>query len=210
MKTVIFDFDGTIADSFDFVLDFLIEAAGHEPITDSGIRDDYRQLSMLGMARRLGISWFKLPFLLMRGRQEMARRMQHVKPFPEMVELLRELHKSNYQLLIVSTNAAQTIELFLRQNQLADYFDKIVGSISVFGKAPALRRIVKNFQLRLTDVVYIGDEVRDIEASKAAGIDCISVSWGFANTRFLEAAKPFALVHTPAELKRVITHTKHL
>lgn len=210
MKTIIFDFDGTIADSFDFVLDFLIEAAGMEPIGQADVRAQYRQLSMLGIARRLGISWFRLPLLLIGGRKEMGRRMKHVKPVPGMVELVHELHREGHQLMIVSTNASRTIRTFLRQNDLEGQFVKIVGSISVFGKAPALRRILRAFRLKPNQALYVGDEVRDVEASQSVGVDCIAVAWGFADARFLAAAKPAALVKTPAELRQAIAGAKDL
>ena len=55
MKTVIFDFDGTIADSFDFVLNFLVKAANKPPIENPKLRAAYRNVSMVAIARELGI-----------------------------------------------------------------------------------------------------------------------------------------------------------
>lgn len=210
MKTIILDFDGTIANSFDFVVDFLIKKAGNPPVTDRRERDKFRKLSMVAIARLQGISWIRLPFLLVSGRQSMARNMKHIEPFEGMPELIRQLHDDGNLLIIVSTNTASTIKKFLTRHELDDCFDKIIGNIGVFGKAPALRRLIRNQKLVLADCVYIGDEVRDVEASKSINLDCIAVTWGFAGEEFLAAVKPTKLVDTPEELAVAITDRKNL
>ncbi|MDB5169574.1 MAG: gph 1 [Candidatus Saccharibacteria bacterium] len=210
MKTVILDFDGTVADSFDFVFDFLVKEAGHEPIHTPGIRDSYRQLSMIGIARRLGIPWLRLPLLLMSGRREMASRMLHVKPVEGMLDVIEQLHGHGYQLMILSTNSATTIRKFLDQYKIEDYFEKVVGNVGIFGKAPALRRLTKSYRLSSTDCIYVGDEVRDIEASSAAGMRSIGVTWGFADERFLRLANPYKVVTTPGNLIAVILAAEDL
>ena len=210
MRTIIFDFDGTIADSFDFVLDFLVQQSGKQPMPEMADRQKFRRLSMIGIARQLGISWVKLPWLLIAGRREMARSMPNVKPVDGMLELLKNLNTNRYQLMILSTNTSRTIRAFLKHYDLNDHFVKIVGNVGVFGKAPALRRIMKSARVKPEDCIYIGDEVRDIEASSSIGIDCIAVSWGFADMRFLSAASPLAVAETPSELQTLISNLKDL
>jgi phosphoglycolate phosphatase-like HAD superfamily hydrolase len=210
MKTIIFDFDGTIADSFDFVLDFLTEAAGKELIEDPKKRATYRRFSMLAIARQLGISWFRLPRMLFGGRQAMAARMPQIKPFDGMLEVIQELHKAGFRLMVVSSNSERTIRKFLAQYDIEDYFVRVVGGVGVFGKAPALRRLLKSQRLATSDVMYIGDEVRDIEASTSVGIMAIAVTWGFSNEPFLRKAKPYVVVATPSDLIAVILDAKNL
>jgi phosphoglycolate phosphatase len=210
MKTIIFDFDGTIANSFEFVVNFLIKKAGKSPIEDPAEFDKFRKLSMIAIARLQGIPWYRLPFLLVSGRQAMARNMKAVEPFKGMPELIRQLHNDGYQLIIVSTNTATTIKRFLVRHELDDCFDRIIGNIGVFGKAPALRRLIRARRLVLADCVYIGDEIRDVEASHSINLACIAVTWGFAGQEFLAAAKPTALVDTPEELALAIAKHKNL
>ena len=51
---------------------------------------------------------------------------------------------------------------------------------------------------------YIGDEVRDIEAAKEAGINSVAVTWGFSDLAQLKKAKPFALITKPEQLLDII------
>lgn len=210
MKTIVFDFDGTIADSFDFVLDFLVEESGKPPIEDPKKRAVYRSFSMLAIARQLGISWWRLPRLLFTGRQVMAMRMPTIKPIHGMLEVVEELHKAGFKLMVVSTNSERTIRIFLKQYDIEDYFGRVIGGVGVFGKAPALRRLLRSENLNASDVMYVGDEVRDVEASTAVKIPVIAVSWGFSSEPFLRKAKPYVVVATPGDLIAVILDAKNL
>jgi phosphoglycolate phosphatase len=208
VKTVILDFDGTIADSYDFVLDFLVQAANKPPIEDPKKRAMYRNVSMLTIAKELGVSWLRLPYLLLTGRKEMGARMAEVKPFDGMLDVIEELHKAGDKLMVVSSNSESTIRVFLAQHKIEDYFTDVVGSVGMFGKAPVLRRLLRKYSLETNDVLYVGDEVRDIEASSSVGIRSIGVTWGFASERFLRQANPYKVVNTPSDLIAAILAAK--
>lgn len=192
------------------MLDFLTAAAGKELIEDPKKRAPYRSFSMLAIARQLGISWFRLPRLLFGGRQAMAVHMPQIKPFDGMLEVIEELHKAGFQMMLVSSNSERTIRKFLAQYDIEDYFVRVVGGVGVFGKAPALRRLLKSQMLAASDAVYIGDEVRDVEASNSVGIGAIAVTWGFSKVAYLRKAKPDAVVSTPSDLIAVILDAKNL
>ena len=48
--------------------------------------------------------------------------------------------------------------------------------------------------------MYVGDSEVDIETAKNAGIDCISVDWGFRSSRQLEESGAKLIVSDAAEL----------
>ena len=83
---------------------------------------------------------------------------------------------------------------------LEKYFVDYYGGIGVFSKTPALRRLLKDHEIDVKDAVYIGDEVRDIEAARAIGLRIIAVSWGFASRDNLVAAKPMQVIDSSDEL----------
>lgn len=197
--TIIFDFDGTIADSFPFIMQYLAAAAGREPLS---VEEQlaFRKLSMVSVARRLGISRLRLPSVFLRGRRAMGRLERHVEPFEGMPELIRELHESGNQLMILSSNRSRNIHAFLRHHKLEHCFSRVYGQVGLFGKAPVLRRIVRTFRLQLGHCLYIGDEMRDIEAAQSMGMPCMAVMWGFANPDHIAALKPRAVAATPAQL----------
>ena len=201
--TVILDFDGTIADSFDYVADFLIEQAGDSKPKNLK-KDELRHLSMLAMTRKLGFSNIRLPLLYFRGRRRMHRSIRNLQAYPGMTEFLHELHKSKYQIFVLSSNNRRNINAFLRHNNLRGLFTKIYGGVGLFGKAPAMRRLLKAYKTDCKDAVYIGDELRDVEAAQYLGLPIIAVTWGFARTDDLIKQKPTYIADKPQDLMKII------
>lgn len=199
MATIIFDMDGTIADSFDYVVDFLAYTKFGRPLTHEQ-KKQYYGMSMIGMARAMGFSWFSLPGLLLRGRRRMKKSMKDVKPFTGLPEVIKKLHNEGHELFIVSSNSVKNIRRFLHQYHLHMYFLQIYGGISLFGKAPALRKLFRDQNLEIVNGVYVGDELRDIQAAKSIKLKVVAVTWGFANPKTLQSMHPNKLVHSPAEL----------
>jgi phosphoglycolate phosphatase len=203
MSTIIFDFDGTIADSFDYVLEFLTVEAGLEPLIGTD-RLALRNLSMIAMARHLGHPHWRLPLLFWRGRRVMRMAIETVGPFDGMPEVIRKLHAEGHELFIVSSNNLANVRAFLHRYDLHEYFLEIYGGVGLFGKAPALRRLLKEHSLELADSMYIGDEVRDAEAAQSIRMRIISVLWGFARHADLRALHPTAVAETPDDIIRII------
>ncbi|NDC22012.1 hypothetical protein EBZ57_01410 [bacterium] len=196
---VIFDFDGTIADSFDYVADFLITQASEE-VQKNIKKESLRHLSMLAMARSLGFSNWQLPLVYLRGRSRMHKAIKNLQPYQGISELLHELHSNNYLIFVLSSNNRKNINAFLRHNNLHGLFSKIYGSVGVFGKAPAMRRLLKANKVAFEDAVYIGDELRDVEAAQYLGLPIIAVNWGFARPEDLINQKPTFIAKKPSEL----------
>ncbi|MEI8339004.1 MAG: HAD hydrolase-like protein [bacterium] len=200
---VIFDFDGTIADSFDYVADFLITQASEE-VQKNIKKESLRHLSMLAMARSLGFSNWQLPLVYLRGRRRMHKAIKNLQPYQGISELLHELHSNNYLIFVLSSNNRKNINAFLRHNNLRGLFTKIYGSVGVFGKAPAMRRLLKANKVAFEDAVYIGDELRDVEAAQYLGLPIIAVNWGFARPEDLINQKPTFIAKKPSELLSLI------
>jgi phosphoglycolate phosphatase-like HAD superfamily hydrolase len=83
-------------------------------------------------------------------------------------------------------------------------FSFIHSELNLFGKSGALDKMLKKYKLHKPDVLYVGDEVRDIEACKKVGVDIVSVTWGFNSREVLEKYQPNKLVGTPEELLQCI------
>jgi phosphoglycolate phosphatase len=202
MSAIIFDFDGTIADSFDYVLEFLTVEAKLKPLVGTD-RLALRHLSMIAMARKLGHPHWRLPLLFWKGKRVMTRAIETVEPFAGMEEVIRKLHAEGHELFIVSSNSLANVHAFLHRYELHEYFLEIYGSVGMFGKAPVLRKLLREHQLELNDSMYIGDEIRDAEAAQSIKMRIIAVLWGFARQDDLRALKPTALATTPEDIIRI-------
>ncbi len=203
MAAIIFDFDGTIANSFDYVLDFLSDQA-HAVRLEGTERQAQRGLSMIAMARSLGHSRWRLPMLFVRGKRIMTRAIDEVRPFDGMPEVIRKLHAEGHELFVLSSNNLVNVRKFLHEHELHEYFLEIYGGVGMFGKAPALRKLLREQQLALDDSLYIGDELRDVEAAQSISMRSIGVLWGFAKPHDLRALKPTAVAEAPNDIIKII------
>jgi phosphoglycolate phosphatase len=205
VNAIIFDFDGTIADSFDVVLDFLVRRAGNDPaLLTPDQRAALRGLSMKDLATKVGIPKWRLVGTYFAGRRHFLKHLTRVPPVIGIPELLGTLHGEQYKLLIISSNSRRNINRFLVERGLSSYFIDVYGSAGWFGKDNALKKVAERYNLELAKTVYVGDEERDISAAHKAGMASVAVNWGFASEERLLAQNPTFLVRSAAELEKTL------
>jgi phosphoglycolate phosphatase len=209
--TVIFDFDGTLADSGELVLGImntLTPEFGFKPIT----REEIPALKMMPawklLTQRSGIPlWnlFKLRRLERRVREELAKHTEEIEMFAGVPEMIRDLRTAGCEVGIVSSNSPRIVQSVLARAGVEPDF--IHAGSTFFGKARAIRKALNMYDIDRSRAVYIGDELRDIEACKKAGIDVIAVGWGFNAADALKAAGA-KVVETPQELLSILVATQ--
>ena len=198
--TIIFDFDGTIADSFAVVVAIIHELTNRSELVTPEEIVKLRHMRLLDVAKAQKVPKWRIPFLLLRGRRMMAKKLNEVKVFGGMADTIKWAHADGHQLFIMSSNSTSNVQEFLHQHKLGKYFVKVYGGVGLLSKAKALRRILKVNQLDANSTIYIGDEPRDIQACAEVGIKCIAVTWGFNAEQLLKNHKPYALARTPEQL----------
>jgi len=204
MSAVIFDFDGTIADSFGEVIALIHQLTGtHERMTEKEI-ERLRGMSAYRVARELEIKPWKIPFLVAKGRRLLRKEMSKIPIFSGIPDVIQTLSHQGHKLYIMSSNSVQNIHELLDRETLDNEFIKIYGGVGLFGKARVLKKILRQNKLRAQDTYYVGDEVRDIEGAQRAGVHIISVTWGYNNAKALAAHNPDWLVDSPQELPQVV------
>lgn len=188
---VVFDFDGTLADSltwFRTALSDVIEKHGLTPICEE------RAEALRGMAPKaimdeLGIPTWKLPFIAADVRDRAAKNVDQITLFDGIAPMMRELAEAGISIAVVSSNGETAIRAVLG-SELGGLVDQYACGAALFGKAAVFRKVVRKAGSTPARTLCIGDEVRDIDAAREAGCACGAVSWGFATPEILQAQSP--------------------
>lgn len=203
-RCVIFDFDGTVADTYKLALQLMLETAKarHVKATKRGI-EQLRMMSAAEVIRKYRLSVLDMIFLVKRYSDIVYRRLARIRVFPGVKPVIAELDRC-YGLGIISSNRRENVAGFLHHNGLGRYFDFLETGSPLLGKPRRIRAIMKKHGYAKDDVVYVGDEVRDIEAARKVGVKVVAVGWGWNNPKRLKAAKPDFFVSRPSQLVRAV------
>ena len=205
-KTIIFDFDGTLANSVELIFSLYNEHAdeyGYLPATWEEV-PALRRMGYKKAMRTKKIKVRKLPKMFLQIGREMRGRMDEVQPYEGIVQVLKTLRKEGHSIGVLTSNQTPLVKDFFMRHKFPP-FDFIVSEKTLFGKDKALKRIMKRHQLEPSDVLYVGDEPRDVTASHKAGIKIVGVSWGLPGKEGFEMAHPDKLVHTRPGLTKAIS-----
>ena len=207
-KTVIFDFDGTIADSIPkdaVILKIFNQIADENNFKNITLKEieNLRSVGLYESIKLLKIPLYKLPFLAKRVRKVLKVDETVVEPIKNMPQVLNNLKRQGYTLGILTSNHADTVEKFLEKHNL-EVFDFVHSQTNLFGKDKSLKNLLKKYKLNKNETIYIGDEIRDIQATKKVGVSMIAVTWGYNNKMGLEKFNPQFLAETPIKLEAIL------
>lgn len=203
-KSIIFDFDGTIADTLSACINIANKNAtawGFKQVDERDI-ERLKGMSPFELLAEFKIPFYKVPFLIKKFQLELFEGMDSVKPFSGMKEVLSKLQSEKYLLGIITSNTEENVNKFLEKNDFHT-FNFVHNEKNILGKHKTILNVIHEHGLLKKDTVYVGDEVRDIEAARKSGIECISVSWGF-NTRKLLEKHSKTVVSSPKDLLQAI------
>ncbi|NTW46480.1 MAG: HAD hydrolase-like protein [Candidatus Moranbacteria bacterium] len=201
-RLIIFDFDGTIADTYPVFLAF-VSREGFR--FDAGEAGELRDLSLREAVKRLGIPDRKLLAFVRKFRRYFRKTCDELPLIEGVSDAIARLHEEGYLLAILSTNDTRNIRKILKREGMWQYFDIVRSERNIFGKARSIRRLVRKVGFAPSATWYVGDEVRDIEAAREAGVRSVAVTWGFNSDAALRASHPDSLVSTPSELSDVFS-----
>jgi phosphoglycolate phosphatase len=188
---LIFDFDGTLADSFDCFLDVADAVADryHFDRLDRGDVAGLRALDLRQMMKRHRVPMWKLPLIVRHARILMARDLARIRMFAGMREVLAQLAAAGVTLAVVTSNSRANV-LHVLGPTTASLFSELVCGVSLFGKARKLRQVLRRTGIPAAQALFVGDEIRDAAAARAAGIAFGAVAWGYTRLDLLQAQAP--------------------
>ncbi|WDV08243.1 HAD-IA family hydrolase [Lysinibacillus irui] len=205
MKHIIFDFDGTLADStavFASAWNTLAQKYKFKGIELKEI-DALKKLSISERSKLFDFPMYKLPMILPQFYKLYRQSLNDVHLFDGMKEVLLEIDKRGYKILIISSNSKDNILEFLKMNGIHCVAD-VLCSNRIFGKDKVMKKFLKESNVHSSDVLYIGDEQRDIVACKKAGVPIAWVEWGYDAKEVVKNEEPEYRVATPQEILEII------
>jgi phosphoglycolate phosphatase len=193
-RLVIFDSDGTLADTLPWMSGIFNELADEHGFrrVEAAEYARLRELHGVSLLRELGLPLRKVPQVVKSMRHRIKEYRGRLTVFPGISEVLTRLTAKGIELAIVSSNSQENVErvLGVQNSKLITHF---ACGVSLLGKPAKLRQVARRSGIEPSQTIYIGDEIRDAEAANEVGIAFGAVSWGL-NT------KEILCQHNPAQV----------
>ncbi len=204
-RAVIFDFDGTLADSFGVMVEAYqtqIRRYKLRPIAKSDLpklqKMNYRELFKYTRAH-----WYKMPFLMPAIVREFTKRRQEIQLFKGIPKLLNDLQDRGLIVGVLTSNSQENVSEVLEREDAND-LNFIVSEKRLFRKDKAFKNIEKTQKIKPSEILYIGDEPRDVVACRRAGVAVVGVTWGLGGEPGMKREPPDFIAYSVAELKKII------
>lgn len=201
---MIFDFDGTLADSAGWFRSILPDVARKFRFRcpDDAELEELRHKPPREVMRILKIPGWKLALIAVHARKRAAK-ADAFPLFDGVPDVLNCLAARGMKLAIVSSNA----EVNVRRALGPDLSTKIAAwscGAAMFGKARHFRDVLDKLDVPAARALAVGDEIRDIDAAREVGLRNAAVAWGFGMKDALEAAGPDFSFETVADFRRFV------
>lgn len=206
-RLAIFDFDGTLADSlpwFRASFQDMIARFDLAPVRDDEV-EGLRGLSAREIMARLNVSMWQLPAIVSDMRTRKLAAASEISLFKDIPAMLDGLRRQRVRTAIVSSDSEASVRQVL--GPTAARIDRFDCGAAMFGKHWKFRRVARKLGAKPSETICIGDELRDIDAAKAAGMNSGAVAWGYALPSALQAAGPTHLFHSIDEMTQQLTGT---
>ena len=204
-KVIIFDFDGTLADSSTLLRRIYNDMAalhGWPAMSET----DYQRMRGMNFSQAqkwAGIKSWQIPGLMRDGLKRFRSQAGTIAVFDGIPELINQLVAVGTELYVLSTNSKTAISQVLKRFEIAGQVT-ILKRSALFGKHYAIRHLLSKHKYKAENVWMIGDEIRDIEAAKRAGVKSAAVTWGLQDAALLKTANPDLIATNPSDLLAII------
>lgn len=170
-KAVIFDFDGTLADSMPFLQNIGVEIMmKHFGVSKEEATERYVTTTGLPYEHQIKMNFPDDPRneeAIEEFEQLKIKRIYEQELFPDAELTVRELRKIGFDVFVSSSTFQPTIEEYFKRKGILDLFKAIVGYRPGFEKgADHFNHISSNYGIRFDDLVFVGDSLKDYERSQ--------------------------------------------
>ena len=210
-RLVIFDFDGTLADTFPWFTSVVNPTADRFRFRRAVPEETHfmRGLDARELLEYLAIARWKVPLIARHLRKRAEREKDTFQLFPGAESVVAALAAGGVKVAVVSSNGEETVRHVLGP-EISARVDQFACGAALFGKARKFGRVLAAQGMAPREALCIGDETRDITAARRAGIACGAVSWGYMRRDVLEAARSDHLFDAMEEIPAAVLETPAL
>jgi phosphoglycolate phosphatase len=126
-----------------------------------------------------------------------------------MVETIKTLFELNVSLGVVTSNSGNNVQTWLTHYGINEYFEIILGGGGLLRKERCIRKVMGRHTIKPHELLYVGDESRDIKACHRLNVHCVAVTWGLDLEEKLRLDNPESLINLPAELLPMVRENLH-
>jgi phosphoglycolate phosphatase len=204
-RLALFDFDGTLADSFDWFLGIFDEVADRFGFRRLATEDRQllRGLDTRAILRHQRVPVWKLPLIARHMRALVARDIAQIRLFPGAGEMLAALAAGGVEVALVTSNSEANARQVL--GPAARHVARFACGADMFGKPAKIRAVLRATRADPAATVLVGDEARDVDAARSAGIVSAAVAWGYADPAFLRSLAPNLFFERMEEIAPALT-----
>ncbi len=199
IKLIIFDLDGTLVDAYGGIessFNYVMRALGLKIQSAASIR----------RAVGWGDVFLLAPYV---PKQDLARALslyrkhhkhsllKHSRLYPHAGALLRRLKAEGYKLAVASNRPTEFSLILLRHLRILNYFDYVLCADKLKHGKPSpgiLNKIIKRFNLKKSQVLYVGDMAIDAQAGRRAKVNTVIVTGGSSSRLEIKKEEPFKVI----------------
>jgi phosphoglycolate phosphatase len=203
-RLAVFDFDGTLADSFPFfirVFNQLAEQHGFKGI-DPDLAHTFRHYNARQMMELVGMPAWKLPLVTKSFISLMRQNAASIPLFEHVDDMLLHLANKGVTLAIVSSNSYDNVRQILGPAN-TKLISRVECGMSIFGKPVRIQRVLKKAGIPCREVIYIGDQITDLEAARKEKVAFGAVSWGYGTIESLREHFPEEEFDSVSAIRRI-------
>jgi HAD superfamily hydrolase (TIGR01509 family) len=197
IKALFFDFDGVIHDTFD--LAFGVNKKLYPEITVEEYLDMFNGnlYKHKRITKENAEEFFEL--------QNQAFLELEIEP-----DIKKELLKLNkrYMMFIITSNMEETVKKYLDKNEITHAFYDVLGYETHSSKLEKFKKIMREYNLREEECLFITDTLGDLLEAKKTGIKALAVDYGFHEEERLKKGNPLRIISHLAEIHPTIEKFK--
>ena len=204
-KLVIFDFDGTLADTYPWFLSVFEDLAKRYrlPVLGKTDLEKLRALDFSQIQKKYKIPLWKVVLIGSYLKKLMSIQIDKICLVSGMQTVIETLVEQNIKLAVVTSNAEKNVHRVLGPQNTA-FFDFIESGVPFFGKKNTFQKILKKTGIAAHETLSIGDEVRDLKSAHEAQISFGAVTWGYTDLAILQSHSPDEVFDHPNQILEAV------